>query len=85
MVYRIHTLSLYVLPNNCTDFKSTAPFNPFLPSLERLLRQHLRIQQKQIPRIITPTPVQKEAEIYNILHVILYVILNIAYNITCNI
>lgn len=56
----IHTLSLYVLPNSCTDFKSTAPFRPFLPSLERLLRQHLRIQQKQIPRMTMPNTVQKK-------------------------
>lgn len=47
-----------MLPSSCTDFRSTAPFNPFFPSLDRLLRQHLLMQQKQIPRTTTPTATQ---------------------------
>lgn len=52
------TFSLYAEPKSWTDLKST-PFIPFLPSLERRLRKHRRIQQKQIPNTTTPTPIQK--------------------------
>lgn len=62
MEHRLRTLSLYVLPSNCTDLRSTAPFSPFFPSFDRLLRQHLLMQQKQIPRTITPTAIQAKKE-----------------------